>query len=232
VADQIVKSGRVRRAYLGVKIANVEDQGAAFGLDPNLKGVLVEEISDPNGPGAKAGLQPGDVVTMFNDTPVDKSSQLQALVGNSPVGSTINLTVVRDGKTIVLPAVLAELKDQPTADDANANPDQTGGDVTGVASAIPGLKVRNLTPDVARTLGIKAQAGVVVTDVADNTPAEDAGLQRGDVIERVGQNPVATVSDLQDYVTRIMNQQTGEKKVALYIDRAGEHSYVIVTIDG
>lgn len=232
VADRIVKDGRVRRAYLGVKIANVEDRGQAFGLSPSLKGVLVEELSDPNGPGAKAGLQPGDVITKFNDTSVDKSSQLQSLVGNSPVGSTVTLTVVRDNKTITLNAQLDELKDSVTPDADAGAPMEAPGDITGTSSPVPGLKVHDLTPAVAHALGIKATSGVVVTDVADNSPAQDAGLMRGDVIERVGQNPVASTADLQANVNRILNSQTGEKKVALYISRGGQHSFVIVTIGG
>jgi len=230
-ADRIVKDGRVRRSYLGVSISNVEDTGTAFGLDPNLKGVLIQSVTDPNGPGAKAGLQPGDVVTKFNDQTVKTSSELQGLVGNSPVGSTANLTVIRGGKTLTLTAKLDELKDTPakTEDAADA---PAADPTTGQSSAIPGLKLRNLSPEVARALGINITKGIVVTDVTEDSPAGDAGLQRGDVIERVASTPVTGLTDFGTAVSGILNRQTGDsKKVALYINRAGTRNYVIVSID-
>ncbi|HEX9996659.1 MAG TPA: Do family serine endopeptidase [Abditibacterium sp.] len=231
VADRIVKDGRVRRAYLGVKISNVEDRGSAFGLPANLKGVLIEEVSDPSTPGAKAGLQPGDVVTKFNDQTVTTSSELQALVGNSPIGSNINLSVLRAGKTITLSAKLEELKDAAAAKPATA-PNAAPEPLTGQSSAIPGLKLRNLSPEVARALGINVTKGIVVTEVTEDSPAGEAGLQRGDIIERVGQTAVSAVTDFGTAVSNILNGQTGTKKqVALYVNRAGQRSYVIVSFE-
>jgi serine protease Do len=229
VADRIVKDGKVRRGYLGVKISNVEDRGVAFGLEPGLKGVLIEEISDPNGPGAKAGLQPGDVVTKFNNTPVERSTELQRLVGNTPVGTNITLTVNRSGKILTLSATLAELKDA-AAQAATDNDTEAPGQVEGTTSVIPGAKVRELNANVARQLGIKATSGIVITDVNDDGAAADAGLQRGDVIEKVAQTTVNSVAELQTAVKNITARQTGEKKVALYINRNGQRSYVIVTL--
>lgn len=230
-ADRIVKDGRVRRSYLGVSISNVEDTGSAFGLDPNLKGVLIQSITAPDGPGAKAGLQPGDVVTKFNDQTVKTSSELQGLVGNSPVGSTASLTIVRDGKTMTLSAKLDELKDTPAKSD-DATPAPAADPTKGQTSVIPGLKLRNLSPEVARALGITASKGIVVTEVTDDSPAADAGLQRGDVIERVASTNVSGLADFGTAVTGILNRQTGDsKKVALYVNRAGQRNYVIVTIE-
>jgi len=232
VADKIVREGKVRRGYLGVKISNVEDRGTAFGLEPGLKGVLVEEISDPNGPGAKAGLQPGDVITKFNGEAVEKSNQLQRLVGNSSVGSEVTLTVLRDGKTITLSAQLQELKDAAAATEAPEAPEPGGaGKLEGSNVPELGLQLQVVSPEVSRALGIKATAGIAVLGVKDGSPAEAAGLQKGDVIERVGQIPVTTVGGLQDAVKRILGRQTGdEKKVALYVNRNGQHTFVVLNI--
>ena len=231
VADQIASSGRVRRGYLGVSIKNVEDVAAAYGLDPNLKGVLIESISAPNGPGAKAGLRPGDVITKFNGETVAKSSDLQRRVGNAPIGSTITLDVVRGGQTVQLKAVTEELRDvaAPKAagdDGSSANPGATNG----TASAIPGLKTKNLSAEVARQLKIKSTHGVVVTQVEDSSPADDAGLKVGDVIEQVAQTPVASVNDMNAQVKALLGRQTGSKKVALYVNRDGERSFVVISI--
>ncbi len=232
VADQIATNGRVRRGYLGVSIRSVEDVAVAYGLDPNLKGVLVETISDPNGPGAKAGLRPGDVVTKFDGQAVSKSSELQRLVGNAPIGSTVTLDVVRAGKTIQLKAVTQELKDSPAPKPSANVPAPNPGATNGTASAIPGLKTKNLSADVARALGIKTTRGIVVTQVEDGSPADDAGLQRGDVIEQVAQTAVGSVTEMNTQIAQLLGRQTGgSKKVALYINRSGDRSFVVITIE-
>ncbi|HEX8465712.1 MAG TPA: Do family serine endopeptidase, partial [Abditibacterium sp.] len=231
VADKIARDGRVRRAYLGVSIGNMEDQGPAFGLDPKTKGVLIQSIANPNTPGAKAGLQPGDVVTKINGKDVTTSTELQGLVGNAPIGSTATMTVLRGGKTLTLTAVLEELKDEDTAAAPTA-PRQAPEAPQGQSSAIPGLKLRSLSPEVARGLGIDITRGVVVTDVNADSPADRAGLQKGDVIERVAQTPVTGTADFGTAVTGVLGRQTGaSKKVALYINRGGQASFVIVTLD-
>ncbi|RYG75350.1 Do family serine endopeptidase [bacterium] len=233
VADRIVKDGRVRRSYLGVEIRSVEDAETAngLGLPEGTRGVLVNKISNPNAPGARAGLQPGDVITKFNDQAVKTSPELQGLVGNSPIGSQAKLTIVRDGKTQVLTATLEELKDAAPAAPApapNAAPEALNGQV----SPVPGLKVRNLSPEVARALGIKTVKGLVVTEVKPGSPADEAGLQRGDVIERVAQSPVSNAIEFGTAVDSVLKRQSGtSKKVALYINRGGESSYAFITVE-
>ncbi len=233
VADRIVKDGRVRRSYLGVEIRSVEDADTAvgLGLDAKTRGVLVNKISNPDTPGARAGLQPGDVITHFNGQAVKTSPELQGLVGNSPIGSNVKLTVMRDGKSIELSAKLEELKDAAPAK-PDAAPDAAPAPVVGQSSTIPGLKVRNLSPEVARQLGIKVTKGIVVTDVKADSPAADAGLQKGDVIERVAQSPVGSATEFDSAVGNVLKRQsTDSKKVALYINRGGESSFVFVTIE-
>ncbi len=234
IADQLAKSGKVRRGYLGVSIRNAEEVSAAFGLDPNLKGVLVESVANPNTPGAKAGLKPGDVITQFNGEPVSKSTELQRAVGNSPVGSAVTVTVIRDGKPIQLKATLEELPD--VADVQSAPQDtpergQAGPTKGGTTLPIPGLKARDLSPAVAQALKIKPTKGVVISEVAADSPADDAGLQIGDVVTVVGQKPVATVAEMTAEITRILGSQTGaEKQVALRVERNGQSSFLIVTL--
>ena len=233
VADQLAKTGKVRRGYLGVSIRNVEDVGAAFGLDPNQKGVLVEKITDPNTPGAKAGLKAGDVITKFNGESVTKSNELQRLVGTSPVGSQVTLTVLRGDQTIQLKATLDELPEvkPDAADDSTPNSEENAPVTGGTSLAIPGLKARDLTPAVARALNIKPTKGVVITTVDEDSAAGDAGLQRGDVVTKVGQKAVNTVAELQTEIQRILKLQTGdEKQVALRVERNGQESFVIVAI--
>ena len=230
IADQLVKSGKIVRGYLGVRISNVEDRGAAFGLDPNLKGVLVESV-EPETPGAKAGLQPGDVITAFNGKTATKSTELQRMVGAAPVNSKADLTVLRGGKTITVTATLEELKE--TGDDEKPALTPEKEDETGVNAKELGLNLKTLTPELAGTLGIKDKntKGVVITKVLPDSPAEAAGLQRGDVIERVAQATVSTPQELQAAVKGILGKQAGdEKSVALYVNSRGTRRFVVVEV--
>ena len=157
-----------------------------------------------------------------------RSSELQRIVGEAPVNSKAVLKVLRGTQNITLTATLDELKDDgdtpAKTPDTPATPDNMNGTATPL-----GLRVRPLTPDVARNLGIKATRGVAVVGVEDNSAADDAGLQRGDVIERVGQTKVGTVEEMQAAVKTILGHQTGDdKSVALYINRNGDSSDVIV----
>ena len=235
VSDQLAKSGRVRRGYLGVSIQNAKDVSAAFGLDPNLEGVLVAAITDPNTPGAKAGLKAGDVITKFNGQTVTESGELQKAVGNSPVGSAVTLTVIRDGQPVQLKATLEELPDAKTPARPQVAPDN-GDDNSalqgGTSLPIPGLKARDLSPAVARALKIKPTKGIAITEVADDSPAADAGLQPGDVVTKVGQKPVANVTEMKAEISRILGAQTGDnKQVALRVQRDGVENFVIIALD-
>lgn len=236
VSEQLAKNGKVRRGYLGVSIQDAKKVSAAFGLPANTEGVLVAAITDPNTPGAKAGLKAGDVIIEFNGQKVTESGELQKAVGNSPVGSQVTLTVLRDGKPVQLKAVLEELPDAKSAPSEDAMPDN-GADGNsalqgGTALPIPGLKARDLNAAVARALKIKPTTGIAISEVADNSPAADAGLQAGDVVTKVGQKPVKTVAEMTAEIKRILATQTGDgKQVALQVEREGKPNFVIITLD-
>jgi len=234
IVDTLVKEGRIVRGYLGVKISNVEDEAAAFGLDPNMKGVLVVEVS-PDTPGAKAGLQPGDVVTAFNGKAVNRSSELQRLVGAAPVGSKAELTVLRDGKTITLTATLEELKDEGNEEAEGEEGEGRPGpaEPTGVDIKDLGVQLRTLTPELAGRFGLKDRTtkGAVIVRVTPDSPADNAGLQTGDVIERVGQTPVTNPGEVQTVVKSILGKQADdEKKVALFVNTRGTRRLAVVTV--
>ena len=100
IAEQLVKNGKITRGYLGVMIQSLDARNAAsYGLDESTKGVLVAKVTKDT-PGARAGLEEGDVIVAFNGKKVSKSNELQGLVGAAPVGSTVKLTVLRAGKNV------------------------------------------------------------------------------------------------------------------------------------
>ncbi|HVF85233.1 MAG TPA: Do family serine endopeptidase [Abditibacteriaceae bacterium] len=227
IAEQLVKNGKITRGYLGVLIQNLDARNAAsYGLDENIKGVLVAKVND-NTPGARAGLQEGDVITTINGKGVSKSNELQALVGAAPVGSTAQLRVLRNGQTISLNARLDELK--PESGSSAVTPNNSSPQVAPSSTAL-GLRIAPLTPTLKQQLGLTATRGLVVLGVTDGSPAEQAGIQRGDVVERVGQKPVTTVADFTASVNAILRRQTEDSKsVALLVNRKGDKTFVTVS---
>jgi serine protease Do len=198
--------------------------------------VLVEEVSDPEGPAAKAGIQTGDVIQSFNGQTVTRSADLQRMVGDAPVGSEATMKVLRDGKTLTLTARLTELKDEGNGTGALRRPGTPGGeDDNGEATATKtlGLSLRPLNQQLAQRFGLKQTQGVVVVSVDPNSPAAEAGLRAGDIIQRVGQIATATPQDVQNQVKALLGRQTGEdKSVALYVISRGEGHYVQIDVSG
>lgn len=227
IAQRLVRDGKITRGYLGVNIETLEARKAqSLGLSADTKGVLVGAVS-PNTPGARAGLQESDVIVEFNGKAVEKGTDLQARVGAAPVGSSAQLKVLRDGGTRILNAKLEELRPEgsasvPTPEDASPAP----------ATSALGLQLKPATPVLAKQFGFATTPkGLVVTGVAEDSPAQQAGIQRGDVIERVGQKPVVNVTDFTTTVRSILGKYgpDDQKQVALLVNRKGEKTFVTVT---
>jgi len=230
IADRLVAGGRIRRGYLGVKISDMDSKrAAAFGIDPTVKGVLVEEVT-PNTPGGRAGLEPGDVITAFNGKKVTRSAELQRLVGDATVGATAKLTVLRNAKEITVNARLDELKEEGEPE-AGVNPKPEPAEPEATAAPTLGLKVSPVTAPLTKKFGLKATKGLVIVGIDANSPAADSGLRVGDVIERVAQTDVSSAAQLQTSVNNILKTQNDEDKiVALYVNSRGERRYVVVTV--
>ncbi|MEJ0036841.1 MAG: DegQ family serine endoprotease [Gammaproteobacteria bacterium] len=210
VRDQLVKTGHVTRGRIGVTIQNIDGQLAdSFGLD-RPRGALVTTVVK-DGPGAKAGVQPGDVILTVNDHVVETSSELPAVVARIKPGNDANLTVWRDGKERVV-KVKVDALDKPEAELAS-NPKGKGNDASGSGRAAElGLAVRPLDPKEKEQL--ETEGTLVVEHVTG--PALAAGVQQGDVILTVNGKAVKTVADLQAAA------KNGKKAVALRIQRADQ----------
>ena len=209
VKDQLVATGRVSRAKLGVAIQEMDREIAeSFGLDKP-GGALVSMV-EKNSPAAKAGIEPGDVVLKFNGRAITRSSDLPMAVGESAPGSTAQIEVWRKGQIQRLSAKLGELTD-PRAATAPAAADD-GGRL--------GLAVRPLTREESRQADVPG--GVLVENV--NGPAARAGIQPGDVILSLNGKPVGTPEEL-----RALTGTSG-KSVALLIQREGARRFIAVPL--
>ena len=189
VLEEILKNGKVTRAYLGIYPQDVTPAIAkAFGQkDP--RGVLVGDVS-PNSPAQAAGLHRGDIILEVNGTPMTDSNQLRMTISMMQPGAEAKLKVVHDGNPREVTIKLHEL---PTEQAENNN--QGGNE----QQALGGVEVSNLTPDIAQQLNLPSTTtGVVVTGVNPSSPLADSGLQKGDVIQEVNHQPVRNVTDFQN----------------------------------
>ena len=196
VADQLLKSGHVQRAYLGVMIQPVTQELAdRFGV-PSPEGALVTEAQS-NTPAAKAGVRAGDVIVEFNGKPVASPQALQGLVEQSTIGAKQTVVVIRDKKRVTLEM---KAEEQP----ANYGIASRGGKrhEEGVPEGSRlerlGIDVADLTPELGQQFHLRQQEGVVITRIEDGSVAQQAGLTRGMVISQVNRKPVQSVSQLRE----------------------------------
>jgi serine protease Do len=221
IMEQLIAKGKVSRGYLGLTPQDI-DQDLAKALNLNTtSGVLVSEVV-PGSAADKAGLKSGDVITAFNGTKVEDSGQFRQLVAQAAPGSTATLTVLRNGQTLELKAMLAE---RPGETEAKSAPQKESPEAR--PSSRLGLTVQTLTPDIARQLGYKAtETGVVISAVAPASAADEAGLQAGDVVKEVDRVPVQTAEEFERQMRRF---KSGDK-VALLIKRGGVTFFVPLAI--
>lgn len=193
VGDQLIANGKVQRAYLGVAIQPVSyELSEQFGVAPR-SGVAVTSVM-PKTPAAKSGLESGDVIVKFGGTAVSTPQQLQIAVERSPMGQTLTIAIVRDGKPMTLnysPEVAPGSFGAKTGATSKEN---------GTRLQSLGLEVSSLTDDVAKQLGIMNESGVVITSVQDGSSSAQAGLEPGMVIAQVNRQDVATASVFQTLV--------------------------------
>ena len=222
--EQIVEHGKVIRGYLGVNIQGVdEDIAKAFHLQQT-GGALVGGV-EPNSPAAKAGVQRGDIVLALNGQKITSPDDLSIRISEMAPGAQATLQVFRDGQTRDFQVVLGDL-DQSEARNGQTEQSVPNGPGSGAAPAktLKGMQVQDITPDIARQLGIqRGETGVVITDVDPSSTAADAGLHPGDIIKEVNHQ---TVSNVEQY-TRLVSQ-AGNQPLLLLLERSGVQQFVIV----
>jgi len=221
VSSQLVKEGKVHRAYLGVGIQKI-DPSLATQLDlPNYDGALVTDVQ-PDSPAAKAGFQPQDVVVEFGGTKIRTPSQLSTVVSRTAIGSKQPVTVLRNGKKVELAVSVKEMPANYGERSVRPADSKAEGEDTKQYDKL-GLEVGPLTGDVARQLGLKETGGVVVTSVEDGSAADRVGLSAGDVITQVGRKNVKSVAEFEAEI-----KNASLDKGILLLVRSAEGSRFIV----
>ena len=200
VSDQLLDSGSVRRAYLGVGIQPVDIALAEqLGLGTP-GGALVTEVQ-PDSPAAQAGVKRQDVIVEFAGSPVNSHRQLSAVVGRSAIGSKQPMVVMRDGKHVTLEVTVRQQPEnygvRTSREDEPQSEAPQGKDFDKL-----GLEVAPLTKDVADQIGLKSTEGVVIVAVAENSPAELAGLRPQMAIVQVGRQNVKSIEEFAAAVAK------------------------------
>jgi serine protease Do len=226
IVAQLKEFGHPRRGWLGVKIQQVTpDIAESLGLK-DASGAMVAGVTD-GGPAEKAKIRGGDIILKFDGQDVKEMHNLPRIVADAEVGKAVPVILWREGKEITVQTVLAErpADAQLASVDATKPVDTTKPtDISGL-----GLKVAPVSQELKDKFQLGAeQKGVVITDVAPNTPAAERGLKPGDVIVEVQQTEVAAPSDVQRQVD--IARKADRKNVLVLIQREGGVQYVPLSL--
>ncbi len=221
IMEQLKQSGKVSRGFLGVGIQDIDrDLAAALKL-ANPNGVLLTEVRG-GGPGGKAGLQRGDVVTKVDGKPVTSTGQFRNMIASSGAKKRVTLEVMRDGKPQSFGVELGEVPEDGAAAGPSIGPGSSPQATSG--GALDGVTLEELTPEHRRTLGLGAevQRGVVITDLAPKSAAAKAGLRPGDVVLELNRVAVDSLAKFKE----LYGKASGD--ILLAVQRRGATLFVVV----
>jgi serine protease Do len=234
VIDALMRGQRPSRGYLGASLQPVdEDLAPSLGI-PKDSGEIVRSLV-PGAPGALAGLQQGDVIVKVNGQPVTPDATVSYLIANSSVGSRIPLEIIRGGRRATVTVTVAQ---RPT-EEALAKLSGGGSTADGNTATTPqapqralGLSLTPLTPDLARAASLPPTArGVIITAVDPNANAAEQGLQRGDLIVSVNNQPVTSPGQVVAAVDAA--RKAGRSSVLLLVQRGSTPAvFVGINISG
>ncbi len=211
IVPQLQEKGHVTRGWLGVSIQEVTPALAkSFDLKEK-KGALVAEVVSGS-PAEKAGIEQGDVIVEFDGKEVVGSKDLPRMVASTPVGKSVSIKLWRNGKVLDRQVKVGEMQEKVEMTKA---PFQKS----------LGITVQNLTPEIAKGLGLKKETGVVVTRVEPGSPAADAGIQTGDLIREVNRAPV---KDAEDCVQKIEMAKV-QDNILLSLQRGQNNLFAAIT---
>jgi serine protease Do len=211
IAPQLQEKGHVTRGWLGVSIQEVTPALVkSFDLKEK-KGALVAQVVSGS-PAEKAGIEQGDVIVEFDGKEVTDSKDLPRIVASTPIGKAVTIKLLRNGKALDRQMKVGEMEEKVEVAKAPSHKSL-------------GITVQNLTPEITKGLGLKKDTGVVVTRVEPGSPAADAGIQTGDLVQEVNRKPVKNV---EDYVQKV-EKAKGQDNILLLIQRGQNNLFAAVT---
>jgi serine protease Do len=218
--ETLLKYGKVEHARVGIGITDVTPENAKFFHMDTASGALVSQV-EPDSPGAKAGLKVGDIIAEVNGKKVEDAGQLQVMISQQRPGTKVNLALLRDGKSLSVPVTLEALSGR-------------GGEMAKSGSehgkARWGLGLMEVTPEMRDQLRLPSSVrGVAVGNVQPGSPADNAGISRGDVILQVNRHDVQSVADVQHELASVPQ---GQDALVLVWSRGGSAFLVMHATEG
>jgi serine protease Do len=212
IITQLKDKGKVVRGWMGVSIQTVTpDLAESFGMKEP-KGALVGDVS-PGSPAQKAGLKRGDIIVGYDGKTIKDSNDLPRFVAETPVGKRVDVDIIRDGKDKRVPMQIQEMAEEKAAA-------RQAEEVEGVVDSF-GMKLDDLSAKWQQHLGITEKSGVLVVAVEDGSPADDAGMETGDIIKEVDRKPV---KNLEEYNAAV--EKAKGRNVLLLVQRGKQSFYV------
>ena len=205
IIEQLKATGEVTRGWLGVAIQDISEEIAEYYGLKNREGVLVAKVFEGD-PADKAGVKAQDIILSVNGQKIGNSRELTSFIANLDVGQKADIKVLRDGKEKTFTVSIAKREDEKLASGSPFTKEQAG-DL--------GIQVSNITPEMAERFNLPDDAGVVVSELESGGKAEEAGLQRGDIIKEINRKPIA---DMADFKSAIENVPKGET-ISMFIHR-------------
>ena len=212
--EQLKTKGKVTRGWLGVTVQEVTPE-----ISENLKlserrGALVGDVLKGE-PAEKAGIKTGDILIEIDGKKIRDTHELLRIVASLPLGKTVDLKVIRNGKEMILPIKIGERKDQKELTHIVKPSDQLG------------MTVQEITPEISHYFGLSETGGVVITQVREESPADDAGLKTQDIILQINK---VKISSLKDY--RMEISKSGQEETLLILIKRGDTSFFVTLRKG
>lgn len=214
ILSDLKTKGKVIRGWLGISVQDISEDIAKNLNHKNKNGALVSEVFKDD-PADKAGIKVGDVIVEINGKSIKDTHELLLTIASLHVGERVLIKGLRDGKEISFQVVVAERKDKPEI----ALTKKSGGYF--------GISVQEITKDLAKQMGVSHDAGVIVTNVEEGSPADDVGIQTQDIIIQVNK---VKVTSMKKYTTE-MNKAAEKKSVILLVKRGKSNFFVGLHIE-
>ncbi|MGA7831130.1 MAG: Do family serine endopeptidase [Terracidiphilus sp.] len=211
--EQLIKSGKIEHGYLGIGMNDVTPDNAHFFNLQDATGAIVSQVT-PDSPASSGGVKTGDVIAQLNGQKIVDGSALQVAVSEMAPGTKITLGILREGKPTTLNLTVGQLHGNSEVADNGGEDGQPNGKI--------GIEVGNLTAEARQQFNVPEQVhGVVVQNVRSGSPADDAGLQPGDVILEVNRKPADSASQFASAV----HQDKDGKELLMLVWSKGNSSY-------
>jgi serine protease Do len=181
----------------------------------NLKesqGALVADVMEDS-PASKAGIKRGDVIVAFDGKAIKEMEQLPKIIAATEIGKKAKVDLIRDGKPVQVDVVITEGREEPR--EARSTPQ---------IEKNFGLVVQNITPEIARHLNLRDRRGVIVTDIQQGSPAEDADVRAGDIIKEINKKTVNNVDDFKE----ILKKARPKEGIVMLVKRENMSFYAVI----